>query len=184
MRLFIAIDISAAVRDGLAALQTQLLRRHLPVTWAAPVGMHLTLRFLGETPAGQLVSINTAMQAAANRCGIFTLATAAPGAFPDMHEPAVLWIGVGGDIEQLLWLYTALGRALEPLGFAHDERPFRPHLTLGRVRDRSAHTEIAAAMRELFLPSITWQVDHIALYRSERMPQGPRYTRLSGVQLA
>jgi 2'-5' RNA ligase len=186
IRLFIAIDISDTVRDMLAGVQERMRRGQLPVAWAAPAGMHLTLRFLGATPADRMVSIAAAMRAAAAVAPPFTLSTGAPGAFPNMQRPAVLWMGVGGAVEQLDQLHAALSSALMPLGYAPEERPFHPHLTLGRVRGEiadAARARIAAALRENSAPPLAWRVDRIHLYQSELTPEGARYTRLHDVQL-
>jgi RNA 2',3'-cyclic 3'-phosphodiesterase len=184
MRLFIALKLPTDVRDELAAVQQRL--RHTeahPVKWVAPQSIHLTLQFLGEVPEAQLPAILQALEAvrttAAQRS---PLRLAEAGAFPNLRRPQTLWVGIAGELEGLTRLHQAVIAATEPLGFQLETRPFRAHLTLGRVRREATPAQrvaLGTALGSLSPPrSVTWQSGHPLLFRSTLTPTGSIYTEL------
>lgn len=194
-RLFVAIDLGAAARDTLAAAQAACRRhaRELPVRWVEPRGAHLTVQFLGDVErerAGALVAALTAV-AAAHRP--FLLRTGPPGAFPNARRPRVLWLGLTGPLDRLNALQQGVELALRDLDFPPEPRPFRPHLTLGRVREGgqrrpdatpAAPAGLAAAFAEIGrLAPAPLPVAELRLMRSELGPGGPRYTMLGVARL-
>lgn len=187
LRLFVAGELPAEVRATLIDTQGELRRERLPVSWVAPEAMHLTLRFLGETPAAQLPALRAALgdALAGRRAPLLHLTRV--GAFPDTRRPNVAWAGVGGDLVGLQGIYAALEAALAARGIAPEGRSFHPHLTLGRVR-RSATAEQRARLGALIaaLPPYApgrWPLSSIALFRSELRRGGPLYTALETVAL-
>ncbi|MGH9749049.1 MAG: RNA 2',3'-cyclic phosphodiesterase [Candidatus Polarisedimenticolia bacterium] len=134
MRLFVAADLDAALRRRLGGIQQALRDIPLPVRWVRPEGIHVTFKFLGEAGAGGRPAIEAALERAAARAAPFRLHTGGLGSFPDRGQPRVLWIGLGGDLAAAAKLHAALESEFAPLGFPIEERTFRPHLTLGRVK--------------------------------------------------
>ncbi|GAB4190165.1 MAG: RNA 2',3'-cyclic phosphodiesterase [Roseiflexaceae bacterium] len=187
MRLFTAIELSEAVKAALVAAQEPLRRGNPPVKWVGPPEMHLTLQFLGETDPAQLPAITTAMRAALAGAGPFRLQLGALGAFPNTRRPGVLWVGVGGDLAALERTQAAVVNALEPLGFPREQRPFRAHLTLGRVRRDAPPADqarLGAVLATLPAPPpLSWEADQVVLFQSELLREGPRYTPLEEVRL-
>ena len=102
-RLFIAVDVPAAIKAELALTQQQLQRFDALIKWVAPEAMHLTLHFLGETPATVVPRLGAALDAALARQAAAELRLGGAGAFPNLRRPSVVWAGVGGDT-------VALGR--------------------------------------------------------------------------
>ena len=147
-RLFIAVELPHELRAALAALQEEL-RRHVSegLRWVRPDGIHLTLKFLGETPAGSVPAIQQAIARAAAAAAPHTVALGGLGTFGSVNRPQVLWIALTGDVEELSVLQQQVEGGLEPLGFSREQRPFAPHLTLARVRPESARA-VAAPLRE------------------------------------
>jgi 2'-5' RNA ligase len=189
-RLFIAIDLGLAAREALRAAQDECRRLDLPVRWVEPAGAHLTLKFLGDTDRALVAPLGEALRAVAADHRPFALRTAAPGVFPTLRRPRVLWLGLDGDRDRLDRLHRALDAALVPLGFAPETRPFSPHLTLGRVRDDRAREMAAAAprldaafARLAARPGAPLPVEAIHLIRSELRPGGARYTTLVSAPL-
>ncbi|MBK9710349.1 MAG: RNA 2',3'-cyclic phosphodiesterase [Kouleothrix sp.] len=185
-RLFIAAELAPEAKAELTAAQDRLRRGDPPIRWVAPEAMHLTLKFLGETDVALLPALAAAMRSALSDEPPFSLRLAAAGAFPNLRRPSVVWAGVGGAVAALGRIQASLDAALATIGIARDERPFSPHLTLGRVR-REASAEqqerIGAAVRALPpLRPIGWTVDDIVLFRSELSGAGPTYTQLESVQ--
>lgn len=183
-RLFVAIDLGDAARRALTATQAALRRHALPVRWIDPAGAHLTLKFLGDTPAAQVAPLASALRAVAARHRPALLHLGAPGAFPSTRRPRVLWLGLTGDLARLAALHAGVEAALVACGFPREDRPFRPHLTLGRVREGAEVVGLDVAFAAL--PAGTaapLPVAAMKLMRSELGRGGARYTTLAEVRL-
>jgi 2'-5' RNA ligase len=94
-------------------------------------------------------------------------------------------VGLRGEVERLATIQAGLGKALEALGFAREDRGFRPHLTIGRVKDRHWLQELIEAMSTLEVPKFnSFDADEIILYKSDLRPTGAIYTKLHRMPLA
>lgn len=188
IRSFIAIELPDEVKRGLARLRRELESdEHTFIKWVDPDAIHLTLKFLGNIVSKQVAEIGKAMEEAAQGIPPFHLGLSRLGAFPDMKQPRVLWIGIGGELDKLSGLQRNVDSALAPLGFATEDRPFAPHLTLARIRERASPTE-RKSFGELVMSAnleINYYLDveDVSLMRSQLTPSGPIYTRLSLVKL-
>ena len=188
MRVFVALDLPPPVKDYLRETMARL-RASLPggIRWVDPAGVHLTLKFLGDVDAGLVAGLLRAMDESAARFGRpdLQLQLARLGTFPNQREPRVLWAGVSGDTEGLEQLQRLVDGAISNLGFAPERRPFRPHLTLGRVRDQvwaEDRQRIGAGFSQLpFNPSQRWKAEGMHLIRSTRTPQGAIYDSIGCV---
>jgi 2'-5' RNA ligase len=183
MRLFFAIALDDAQRLALAAAQDALRpQAGRAVRWVAPETAHLTLVFLGTVDAGRVDELLAAAEGALASIPAPTLRLGPAGAFPNVRRPRALWLGLAAGTHELALVQAALATTLEKLGFAREPRAFRPHLTLGRVREQAHSAEIAdlaEALARLPAPAPTsWKPQAVGLYHSELLPQGPRYTLL------
>ena len=185
IRVFIAVELPPDLRDALGRAQRTLQAVDAgaarSVKWADPASVHLTLKFLGETPAAKLEAIGAAMQQAVAGRHALVLSLGAPGCFPTSRQPRVLWIGVTGEVDALSQLQAAVEATVSPLGFPTETRRFSPHLTLGRVRDGAAPdaaARLGAAIRSLKPIAVSFVVTGISLMRSDLQPAGAVYTRL------
>lgn len=145
LRTFIAIVLPDPIIRQLAQVQRQL-ERQAPsesVRWVRPEGIHLTLKFLGDTPVGKLDAIRTALAAVASRASPCTFTVGGLGCFPNPRRPRVIWVGIQTAGGELTALQQAVEAAMKPLGFPPEGREFTPHLTLGRVRDRISPADMA-----------------------------------------
>lgn len=135
IRLFVAVELTAEVRAALAGVQDAVQRQLPPraVRWTNPGGIHLTLKFLGDTPAGKVEAIAQALGAAAGGFEPFDFTVAGFGCFPNARRANVLWVGVPDAPRALAGLQRAADLQLTRLGFEREPRAFAPHLTLGRV---------------------------------------------------
>ncbi len=185
IRSFIAIDLPDATRQGLAAVQEQLRQSRAGVRWVKPSSIHLTLKFLGNIQAAQVEDIARAVAHEVRDQPPITLGAAGLGAFPSRRKPRVLWIGMEGEVQRLTRIQSRVENALELLGFAREKRPFRPHLTIGRVKDRRRLQSLIDAMAELKIPEFdSFDVTEIILYKSDLRPTGAIYTKLHRMPLA
>lgn len=171
VRAFVALDLEARVREAAAELVERLRPEVRGARWARPETLHLTLRFLGPATPAQLERLSPALAAAAAQCPVSTAAVAGLGTFPESGRPRVLWLGL--DLPTpILALQQACERAAEEAGFAPSDRPFRPHLTLARFRERAPRPRLPPAdLGES-------RLDTVVLYRSDLRPQGAVHTPL------
>ncbi len=180
LRLFVSIEPPEAVRRRLGAIQAELKRlagRHADeVKWVAPENVHLTLQFLGAVPQERLGAIEAALAAAAAGARPLALEVRGAGGFPNARRPRVLWAGLAGEVEPLAALAADLGHRLAPLGYPPEDRPFSPHLTLGRAREGRGAAGLGGALLAAGASEgVPWRADALVLVQSHLSPAGPRY---------
>ncbi|SRR6266436_2933130 len=177
-RLFIAIELPSNVRRTLAD-HIQHLREAVPevsASWAREDKLHLTLKFLGDTKLTRIEAVSQAIQSAATAVDPFEINIESCGAFPPHGPPRVLWIGVEDPSGQLASLHRELEDECEGVGFAHEPRPFRPHLTIARIRNPRGARRLVQVHKEISFDRETVLVSHLALIRSELRSAGSRHT--------
>jgi RNA 2',3'-cyclic 3'-phosphodiesterase len=179
IRAFVALDLPAATQQALASLQKEWEQLKAPVAWIKPDKVHLTLKFLGNITPEQVAGIQSSLGDIASRIAPFRLQPAACGAFPSIKQMRVIWVGLNGDLDALHALQQATEMGLIALNFPAEERSFRGHLTLGRVKGRSHLYQLQEALlRQQGFHAEAFEVREIVLYRSELRPEGARYTSL------
>jgi 2'-5' RNA ligase len=184
LRLFLAINLTSEVRRDVAAA-TAALRDCVPeLAWVREPLLHLTLKFLGEQPEERVGDIGAAITGVAGRHRELSMALGGIGAFPNFRRARVVWIGVGQD-PRLELLHHDVEVACEALGFEVEGRPFRPHLTLARVRQPLAEERARALSREAKRNAYhtEFMVRSIDLMRSDLSVEGPAYTTLVSAAL-
>jgi 2'-5' RNA ligase len=177
VRSFVALELDAALRERLSELQKLLRPRLGDVRLVRPDGIHLTLRFLGQAAPTQNAALPAPLAAAAGACSAFEARVAGVGTFPDRGSPRVLWLGLELP-EPALLLQQACERAARGAGFEPELRPYRPHLTLGRWRERAPRPE---------LPDVDLgrtRLVTLGLFHSELRQEGALYTPLARFPLA
>jgi len=189
IRAFIAIELPDSLKDGLTKLQERLQEQAPPraVRWVRPEGIHLTLKFLGPTPVDQIESLTEALISACAPFSPFTCTIGGLGCFPNPRRPRVIWVGVEEPTGVLQQMQRAIEDACADLGFKRERRGFHPHLTLGRLRDRTPsadlHTIGGLIQKMEIAPLGTLAVRGVSLIRSELRPTGAVYTTLREIDL-
>lgn len=196
-RLFLAVPIPEPVRAGIEELIARLEPRGWPIRWIEPGNAHLTLHFLGDTPPEQATILQLALPEIVAQHEAFNLRTAGLGVFPKLKRPRVIWLGVYGPAHRLETLANAIGESLTEMQFPVDDRPFSPHITLGRVRDihnariggltealRAAIDEMAAEGLADPKNGMPLPIDEVHLIRSHLGSTGARYEVLARFPLA
>ncbi len=190
IRTFIAIELEEVQHRALRDVQTRLIRERAArdVRWVAPDNIHLTLKFLGDVESGSLPDLQHAVADACAGTATFTLTLTGAGAFPNTRRPNVIWVGVGGAVERAAELAQKIDEACAAVGFAREERPFSPHLTLGRVK-RDARPSDRQFIGEMIVNAQIGNlgelpVERVSVMKSELHPGGSVYTRLAEIQLA
>ena len=146
MRLFLAINLPSDMRRAIADVTTPLREVAPDVRWTAEAKLHLTMKFLGEQDASRLDEISSAVRAVTVRHPATDVAVSGLGAFPNARRPRVLWIGVDHS-PRLELLAHDLEVACAEIGFEPEGRAFRPHITIGRIREQPAADAARALAR-------------------------------------
>ena len=180
VRSFIAIPVP---RSGIEVLERAVKRLDSEiggqVRWVRPRGIHLTLKFMGDIPASTLERVLEALPQVTASFNFFEISMSGLGVFPNPRRPRVLWAGLDGDLATLSALQIAVDQAVEKLGLPKDDRPFSPHLTLGRVRrntNEEQSRKIGYLMTNTRLQAPpSWTVETVDLMRTELDPTGSRH---------
>jgi 2'-5' RNA ligase len=184
VRLFIAINLPHSERQAIHHATAPLREAGRSVTWVAPECIHLTMKFLGEQPPDAVASLREAVGAVARRFQPPRLDLGGVGAFPHLRAPRIFWMGIASD-PKLELLHHDLEVACGALGHEVEARPFRPHVTLGRVKrdvtpeQVSTLGKLAASVRY----RVSVEVRSIDIMQSELSSKGPRYTVLAAMPL-
>jgi 2'-5' RNA ligase len=179
IRSFIALELNDDVKEDLSGLIQQLKTAGADVKWANPKNIHLTLKFLGHITPDSIEAVKKTVDSVAQNNKAFRLTLAGTGAFPKPSHPRVIWVGIGEGKLEIQKLYEFLETNLEKNGFQREERPFSPHLTVGRVKSPKNREGLASQLERVsFAPTHAVQVDHLTLFQSTLTPQGPIYTPL------
>ena len=190
MRTFIAADMPDEARERLASFLSQLRAMEIEkLRWVQPEAIHLTLKFLGEIDQERVGPVLSAMRESCAGACSFHLATGGLGCFPSRRSPQVVWLGLEGEVETLELLQSSLDEELHrTAGLSLEERPFRPHLTLARVRRGASESERRQIWENIEATpppdTITWPVSQLSLVHSTLLPQGPQYRTLGSAPLA
>jgi 2'-5' RNA ligase len=148
VRLFVALELDENAHALLADTQRRLAGLGRAVRWVSPEQIHLTLKFLGEVPDGQVAQVCRALDGLAEH-EAFEFQIEGVGTFGTHQSPRVVWVGVRMPNPPLTDLQKACEEALAGLGFPLEGRAFKPHLTLGRVKDPRVGREISRAVSDL-----------------------------------
>lgn len=192
IRVFIAAMLPQRVRDALVEMGREFAADlgsvERALRWARPEGLHLTFYFEGGLHTRLVPDVGRAMGRAAAEHEPFILRLGGIGAFPNERRARVIWAGVEGDLDRLGELAKAIEREMRVIGLRPD-KPFKPHLTLARVRDGVSDVELAAIADTLRKwsgrkPSDSeFSVDEVTLVRSQLDSGGSIYTSLGTARL-
>jgi 2'-5' RNA ligase len=185
IRTFIAIEISPEVRARAANLMQQLRASQAQASWTRPDNLHLTLKFLGDTPDTELPAVCRAVQQAVRDQPPFHVSFRRAGAFPRTAQPRTVWIGVERGLEELRQLQQQIESRLYEEGFQRERRKFFPHLTIGRVRGGGA---TQAALGQLLEAHAAYEggeviVEEVVVFASYPAPEGTTYQALDHAEL-
>lgn len=186
LRTFIAVEAAPAVRKRALELIELLRPTPAQVKWVGASELHWTLKFLGDVSTHELPDLCETIEEAVSAMPSFEIAAAGAGAFPAADRPRTVWLGVGQGEAEFVALHDRLKDALSHLGFREEQRRFRPHLTLGRVR-RSPEgiDELGQLILEhATYPAGSMAVSEVVLFSSRLERDGPVYEILSRSRLS
>ncbi len=184
IRTFIAIELPAKIVDGLKKIQNELRVAGNNVTWVKPENIHLTIKFLGDIETDKIDSIAGLLEGAAAKSHSFDISVKGVGGFPTIDNPRVLWVGIEESNVNLFALYNNIEDALSAISFAKEERSFKPHLTLGRIKflkDKKGLKERIERFKDITLGQ--YMVDSICFFQSTLTPKGAVHIKLKEAKL-
>jgi 2'-5' RNA ligase len=181
IRAFLALDPPEEILREVGRIQDRLRKLvHGDLRWVRPEGIHLTLKFFGDISENAVESISAVAGQAAAEAGPFELAIGGMGVFPDPSRPRVVWLGMNGEVARLVTFQQGLERVLGGIGFPPEERPFRPHLTLGRIKSPKGLTGLAEVLeKEKTVTAGSFTASALSLFQSDLKPRGAVYMRLA-----
>lgn len=181
LRTFLAILLDDDVRRRVLALRDELASWAPDVKWVAPENLHVTLLFLGEVDALEVVEVCRSVREVCAQFRPIDITLGGVGCFPNERRPKVIWAGIEQGRDALVELHDAIEEPLGRLGtYRREEREFTPHITLGRAKGG----ELSSAFRQQLRRWASWQGGHwdataVHVMSSELTPEGPRYTVVS-----
>ncbi len=179
IRSFIAIELPEVLRHKLKRLLEEFKDTGADVKWVRLESVHLTLKFLGSVSHEKLEKIATAVRPVVETFEPFQLTAHGIGCFPSSRNPRIVWAGLGEEGGTVARLQREIESKTADLGFPPEERPFRPHLTLGRVRSpkkRDSLVDMIEKTSQIDLGSFA--ADKVILFRSDLRPEGAIYTKM------
>lgn len=182
VRAFLAVPLAPPLQQEIARLQQELSKDLPGIRWTRPDTVHLTIRFFGDVTTDALENIQASMLSVKLRQKAFPVDVLGLGTFPDRRRPRVAWLGLT-PAEPLRNLQQACEEELGRHGFATESRPFAPHLTIGRFRERGPDlTSLLGRYAQRSLGRLP--VARLVLFESRLLPGGARHTPLFTVPLA
>jgi 2'-5' RNA ligase len=180
-RTFCAIELPADVQAQLAN-HAQQLREAVSdagASWSKPENIHLTLKFFGNVAKERLTRISDAAARVASEFSPFQIRIGGTGVFPRRSRPQVLWVGVEDASGRMSELQQRLEEEFAAEGFAKEDRGFRPHLTIARLRRPDDARQLAEAHIQSKFDFTEIRVNEFFLFRSQLSPKGSVYTVIS-----
>jgi 2'-5' RNA ligase len=172
-RAFVAVVPPPAVLEAVESLVESLRAPDDGLRWSRPDQRHLTLQFLGRV--AELDSLTESLDESLRRVAPFALQLGGGGAFPAPKRASVVWLGASTGAAELDELAAAVTGATAPLGFATEDRPFRPHLTLARApRPRDLRPLVDRLGTDPAGPP--WTVERVVLFESVTRADGAMHT--------
>ena len=179
IRTFVAVPIPDSVIELQNSLRSTIHPKRGRIKWLRPDQLHLTLKFIGDTPESSFDDIRSLLYCIANKIRPIQLEIKKTGCFPKKERPRFMWAGISGETGKLNNLVNDIQSGLDLLGFYNDEKPYHPHITLGRARYPQKHTPNLSQFLETVYEPIPFVIEKFQFISSELFPNGPVYTILS-----
>jgi 2'-5' RNA ligase len=183
IRAFIAIELTAEIQKRLEEITTAFKKKldGVPVRWVPAVNIHLTLKFLGDVSVANIKILTDILITESAGHKPFDVSIGGAGAFPNNRHPRVIWVGVEAPAE-LATIQGSVESAMARLGYPREDRPFSPHLTIGRVSRNADSNDTRLISKALENSKVGFlgaaYVQEICLFRSDLQPAGAVYTRI------
>lgn len=176
LRTFIAVELTEEIRTALQDIQDHLKIFHADVKWVEPPNIHLTLKFLGDVKSKDIPALTETLRAALKETAPIPTELTELGAFPDIRNPRVLWAGLKDEDGRIAQLAAVIETTLGKLGYKKEQRDFKAHVTLGRVRSLNNIAPLVKGLQEYrFSKTFPQVIAGITLFKSTLTSFGPLY---------
>jgi 2'-5' RNA ligase len=184
LRSFLAIELPEAILKRIGEVQRVLKSSRADVRWVSPQNIHLTLKFFGSVEESKINSIAQSIEEPTRTTSPLWVTVRGIGAFPGLKSPRVIWVGLHDEKKILISFQSQLDGELQKIGFQSENRPFHPHLTLGRMRSNRGRDELVKEMEKYREEEFgSFQAERVVLFKSDLRPEGAIYTRLKETRL-
>lgn len=183
-RCFIALNLPVEIKTEFKRIQDILKEKNKStrITWVKPDVAHLNLHFLGDLDDNKINQLKNNLKLLEGKFGFISLALTGVGAFPNLKDPRILFLGVKHQGENnLIKLYQEIGKMLNSQNLRVENRPFIAHLTLGRIKDTSFKQQINLIGEEM--KDIEFKINFFDLMESVLKPDGPEYKIIQSYSL-
>jgi 2'-5' RNA ligase len=179
IRCFVAIEISETIQTLLTCVQEELRKDIRGASWVKRGNIHLTLKFLGDIAPNQISTIKNAIEQVVGTRSPFLMEIGSIGAFPNLTRPRIIWAGVKTGADEVTAIAKEIDIGVSRHGYARDEKLFRPHLTLARLKSR-INLKPLVSVFQLYdtISGATMVVNEIRVVQSHLRPSGAVYTPL------
>ncbi len=177
IRLFIAFSLPNEIRNELGSIIEALRSENDGIKWVRPENIHLTLRFIGDTKQELIKDISNCIDASIQNEQNFDMSLDRLGAFPNLNRPRTIWAAPSGDIDRMRRIVERLEKNLQSLGIEEERKNFKPHLTLGRVRNPASNQRLTNNIETFKHRPLPFTLDNVILYQSTLTPKGPIYKK-------
>lgn len=187
LRTFLAIELPTSVKNKIIDhIQSYRELSRSSIKWVDPENLHITLKFMGEFDRSHVTNLHDLLIDRLKGVLVFKIHIDHMGAFPNLHTPKVIWLGID-HLENLRLIFRDIEDCIVRLGYKADDRPFSPHLTIGRIRRDLSSAEIKNIGQRLSNSDTSFQaefpVESVVFFKSELTREGPLYSKLFEVHL-
>lgn len=182
VRCFVCVELDPGVRKALGDWLSRLRSLAPRIRWVDDGALHVTLKFCGEIEPTRLIKLQAALEQSltARKIRPFDLEISGVGAFPGWRQPRILWVGIGGEDDQLYRIAGLVENAGGAVGLERERRPFHPHVTIARIKTSSElPVQLMRELNDQNAGQGRWTVRYVTLMRSDLYPEGPVYTPLA-----
>jgi 2'-5' RNA ligase len=184
VRTFIAINMVGSLHKTLGEVIDKFSSSNASVKWVEPHNAHLTLKFLGNVEEARLTEVFAACEKAAKGFKPIDIEVRAVGCFPSMKRPRVVWLGIEKGADAVKQLQQQVENELERIGFPREEKDFKVHLTIGRVKGQQGMSRLCGLLEEernVFIGSM--RAEKLSVMKSQPLSSGPVYTEIKAILL-
>jgi len=179
IRAFIAIPLDPKIQHSIEHVQNHLKKTYNDIKWVTPENAHITLKFLGDIDTKQVKSVKEAIANCTQKAKSFTVNLSRLGAFPNSDHPRTIWVGLNDIKQRLSQIVESLDKELGKIGFQSDQKPFHPHITIGRIRfSKSINVLSQSTSNNEIFENCTQIISKITLFQSTLHKEGPIYKSL------
>ncbi|MBF0224803.1 MAG: RNA 2',3'-cyclic phosphodiesterase [Desulfobacterales bacterium] len=182
IRAFIAVEIPQNIFPFLKKTCENfksIIKKTNRISWVNIENIHITLKFLGDINIDAIDKIKEAIKITAKQISPFSLKLKEIGVFPSVRKPRVIWLGISENVKKLITLNEILEDNMEKIGFSKEEKQFKAHITMARVKEIKSYEEIANAINSVSAPeSESFMCDKLILFQSTLKPTGAIYNKI------